>query len=292
MDTMITYRNSRKAEGATLAELRIYDGKIQALLSSSERLQKKNARDMELVIYRRQRQLEGATAAELAPIDAAIYAQLCGSPALIGDILVRRMPPQENVYVSVDFNNAMVCDLYNSVAAALGVDVGRLRLILRGKHIENVDASLRIYHLTPGDALSFCMRLGCNGRCCDMFYGSMCDANVRLAAEMFKGHSADDVRRIYALTALSKTIIEREKQEQQEQSQQLQGQVKVMSSDALLNWAKTGLSGSAFNSIMSDKCIGLLRSESPVPPPPSHTPAEEQLQQQQKKPIEVEDLYG
>ena len=312
---MITYRNERKAEGATPAELRIYDGKIHALLSSSERLKK--SRDMELVIYRRQRQSEGAAAADLALIDAAIHAQFSGSPGLIGDIIVRRMPPQENVSVSIDFNNSTVGDLYNSVAAALGVDVGRMRLILRGKHIDNVDASLRIYHLSPGDALSFCMRLGCNGRCCDMFYGSMCDANQRLAAEMFKGHSADDVRRIYALTALSKTIVEREQEEQrqglqwkkwqrwsqgqqQEQSQeQSQASVKVMSSEALLNWAKTGLNCSTFNTI--ENCMSEDKPpESPVPSPPSHTPAEEekqeQLQQsqqsQEKKPIDVEDLYG
>jgi hypothetical protein len=181
-----------------------------------------------------------------------------------------------------------------------------MRLILRGKHIDNVDASLHIYHLSPGDALSFCMRQGCNGRCCDMFYGSMCDANVRLAADMFKGHSAEDVRRIYALTALSKTIVERDQEEQRQGlqwkkwqrwshgQQQQEASVKVMSSEAVLNWAKTGLNCSTFNTI--DSCISDdRRPESPVPPPPSHTPAEEQQQQQkqsqQKKPIDVEDLY-
>ena len=314
METMIKYRNDRKMEGATLAELRIYDGKIQALMSSSERIQKKNAVDMELVIYRRQRQMEGATAVELSAIDAAIQTQFGESPARIGDIVVYRLPPHENLRVSIDFNNSTVGDLYNRVAAALGLDACRMRLILRGRHIENVDASLQFYHLSPGDAIGFCMKLGCNGRCCDMFYGTMCDANQRLAAEMFKEHSVDDVRRIYALTALSKTIVAEQKivvpkmaapqvpaaaQAPQvpaaAQAPQVPvSQVNLMSADAVLTWAKTGLNNSAFNAILSEKCIDMLhesvneRPESPVPPPPSHTPADEKL----KKPLEVEDLYG
>ena len=71
-------------------------------------------------------------------------------------------------------------------------------------------------------------------------------------------------------------------------------QVNLMSADAVLTWAKTGLNNSAFNAILSEKCIDMLhesvneRPESPIPPPPSHTPADEK----QKKPLEVEDLYG
>jgi hypothetical protein len=356
MDLMIKYRNDRKTEGATLAELRIYDGKIQALMSDSERIQKKSALDMELVIYRRQRQAEGASLVELVAIDAAIQTQFGDSPALVGDIMVRRMPPHENLYVSIDFNNATVGDLYNRVAAALGVDPYRMRLILRGRHIENVDASLRFHHINPGDSVGFCMKLGCNGNCCDMFYGTMCDANQRLAADMFKGHSADDVRHIYALTALSKTIVAEQKmvapqvpasapapaQQQQapvshvklmnakvfphwaktapasapapqvtasaaapqvtaQQRQVPVSQVKLMNTEAFLNWAKTGLNNSAFNAILSEKCVDMLhecaeRPESPVPPPPTHTPDEEKQKQSQsqnqKKQLEVEDLYG
>jgi len=360
MDLMIKYRNDRKTEGATLAELRIYDGKIQALMSDSERLQKKSALDMELVIYRRQRQAEGASYVELAAIDAAIQTQFGDSPALVGDIMVRRMPPHENLYVSIDFNNATVGDLYNRVAAALGIDAYRMRLILRGRHIENVDASLRFHHINPGDSVGFCMKLGCNGNCCDMFYGTMCDANQRLAADMFKEHSADDVRRIYALTALSKTIVAEQKMvvpkvpasvaaapqvtasvpqvtasvpqvtasvpqvtasvpqvpasveaapqvtASVEAAPQVTAsapapQVKLMNTEAFLNWAKTGLNNSAFNAILSEKCVDMLhetaeRPESPVPPPPSHTPDEEREKQSQsqnqKKQLEVEDLYG
>jgi len=204
MDLMLKYRNERKAEGATAAELKIYDGKIHSLMSTG--CQKKNDLDMELLIYRRQRLSEGALMTDIALIDKQIHRQFGATPSRIGDVLIRRLDSKDDLRVSVDFNNSSIGDLYTRVAGALGVSSGRMRLIFKGKHLDNSDRSLTEIHLEPGDAIGFCMKLGCDGRCCDQYYNMMCDGLLRSADTMFKDYTPEHIQKVLVAYSNFKAI--------------------------------------------------------------------------------------
>lgn len=176
MDIMIKYRNERKAEGATPAELSIYDGKIQSMLSSAN--QTSNNLDMELLIYRKQKVAEGAPRDIIALIEKQIHKQFGLTPARIGDVTVRSISGT-SVTVSIDFNNSTIEDLYDRAAAALGTHSTAIRIIQHGKYIENSNVSLMSINIKPGDSVSYCMKLGCNGRCCEMNYNIMYDTLIR-----------------------------------------------------------------------------------------------------------------
>ena len=173
---MIKYRNERKIEGATAAELSIYDGKIHSMLSSCD--QTANNLDMELLLYRKQKVAEGASRDVITLIEKQIHKQFGLTPARIGDVIVRSISGS-SVNISIDFNNSTIEDLYDRVAAAIGTHSTAIRIIQHGKYIENSNISLMSINLKPGDTVNYCMKLGCNGRCCEMNYNIMYDALLR-----------------------------------------------------------------------------------------------------------------
>ena len=297
MDIMIKYRNDRKLEGASAAELKIYDGKIQALMNG---LGGGNL-DMELLVYRRMRAAEFASRDELALIDKTIHDKMGLTPSRIGDVNVRSMLGTV-ITVSMDFNNSTVDTLYERVAGALGVPKGALRLIRTGKHLTEMAMPLSAMHMLPGETIGYCMKLGCNGRCCDANYNMLCDWVGRQAHEVFKGLTPDEVHRFCAnygtaLSMMSKartaaTATSGTKHKFSFADEPMECTVKprtelLMPSDKLMEALKAlrcstampvGLKAFAGAAAAADG------DESPVPPPPPGSPPTVELH--------VEDLYG
>lgn len=77
MELMIKYRNDRKAEGAKMSELSLYDDRIYSMLTSTNNT---NTLDIELLIYRRQMKEEGASDVIISYIDKHIHATLTKTP--------------------------------------------------------------------------------------------------------------------------------------------------------------------------------------------------------------------
>ena len=94
MEILIKYRNDRKKEGASLAELNGLDGRINAHMSSSPPNEAK-ALDLELLSYRRSIDegydyANGLSKAEfLARLDKQIFRLLGSKPARLVDIQVK-----------------------------------------------------------------------------------------------------------------------------------------------------------------------------------------------------------
>lgn len=202
MDLMIKYRNERKAEGATAAELSIYDGKIHSMLSSCD--QTANTLDMELLLYRKQKVAEGASRDIIALIEKQIHKQFGLTPARIGDVIVRSISGS-SVNVSIDFNNSTIEDLYDRVAAAIGSHSSAIRIIQHGKYIENSNTSLMSINIKPGDTVNYCMKMGCNGRCCEMNYNIMYDALLRSKQNQLSLMKKEDIHEFAREFAMAQT---------------------------------------------------------------------------------------
>jgi len=201
MDTLIKYRNERKKEGASTGELRGLDGRINKLLSGSDT----GALDLELLVYRRQIAELGCGHIGwdfLNRLDKHIYHTLGSKPARIGDIKVASIGMTKHTEViSVDFNNETVRDLGSKAACALGLNANYIRLILGGKHLENLDQILSSIHFTADSTVFVCQRLGCNGRCCEMGYSFLSDAMLRDTKGLLSTLSDEKLHELFMVSA-------------------------------------------------------------------------------------------
>ena len=151
MEILIKYRNDRKAEGATQAELNGLDGRIISHFSSQQNSAK--ALDLELLNYRRciaetaDFNIGGLGKAEfLGRLDKHIFHLLGSKPARIVDIQVRTISSEKPLSVAVDLCNETVADLLQKACAVLGIHgPAGVRLIVQGKHHDNMDISF--FHL-------------------------------------------------------------------------------------------------------------------------------------------------
>ena len=88
MEVLIKYRNERKKEGASMAELNGLDGRINACMSNVGK--EKTAFDIELLNYRAQIASASPVNKELlARLDTHIFHQLGSTPAKIIDVKIR-----------------------------------------------------------------------------------------------------------------------------------------------------------------------------------------------------------
>lgn len=197
MDLIIQYRNERKQEGATKAELSLYDGQIRAFDSSSP---SKSALLPELLIYRRQLKEEGVSSESIALVDKMIYSTVGNTVARIVDIKIRQIKGAEFA-VSVDLNNETVENLLKKVANTLGKPSSLVRLIYKGRHLE-YDESRLLCELGIGieDSVGLCFRMGCDGRgCCDSSYNMLCDALLRKSDDLFKGRTEEEIKKLLGI---------------------------------------------------------------------------------------------
>lgn len=203
MEILIKYRNDRKAEGASLAELNGLDGRINVHLSSSPPNEGK-ALDLELLSYRRSivERFSGQNKSDfLMRLDKHIFHLLGSKPARLAEMKVKSIASEQTYLVAVDLGNETVRDLLNKACTVLGIQ-GGARLIVQGKHHDDLDISLDSSGIRESDTVVICKRLGCDGRCCSVGYGMLCDAFLRDTHALFKDISEAERHKIFV--AMSK----------------------------------------------------------------------------------------
>jgi hypothetical protein len=206
MEIIIKYRNDRKAEGASQAELNGLDGRINFHLSSSP-LNEAKTLDIELLNYRRSIAesadftIGGAAinkAEFLTRLDKHIFHLLGSKPARLVDIQVRSIASEKSRSVAVDLCNETVYDLLQKACVVLGIHgPAGARLIVRGTHYDIMDMSLEDAGIRETDTVVVCKRLGCDGRCCSVNYGMLCDAFLRDTHAVFKDINEDERHKIF-----------------------------------------------------------------------------------------------
>jgi hypothetical protein len=198
MEILIKYRNDRKAEGASQAELNGLDGRINAHLSSSPSNDAK-ALDLELLSYRRSiaEGFSGLNKAEfLMRLDTHIFHLLGSKPARLVEMKIKSIATEQTYVVAVDLCNMTVRDLLNKACVILGIH-GDARIIVQGKHYDDLDISLDSSGIRETDTVVVCKRLGCDGRCCSVSYGMLCDAMLRETHALFKDISEAERHKIF-----------------------------------------------------------------------------------------------
>jgi hypothetical protein len=199
MEVLIKYRNERKKEGASQAELNGLDGRINACMSIAG--QEKTAFDIELLNYRAQ--IASASPVNkdlLARLDTHIFHQLGSTPAKIIVVKIRTisMGPGEGVPVAVDVNNETVGDLGMKAVAAAGL-TGNYKIIYNGKHHDDLTRPLSTTGLTVDSIVVICKRLGCDGNCCDRTYSMLADALYRDANKLFKNVKPELIHELFVV---------------------------------------------------------------------------------------------
>lgn len=199
MEILIKYRNERKKEGASQAELNGLDGRINACMSNAG--QEKTAFDIELLSYRAQ--ISAAIPLNrtlLDRLDAHIFHQLGSTPAKIIDVKVRTisMGPTEGIPVAVDINNETVGDLGKKATAAIGM-TGNYKVIFNGKHHDDLMLPLSTTNLSADSLVAICKRLGCDGNCCERTYTMLADAMYRDVHKLFKDVKPDVIHELFVV---------------------------------------------------------------------------------------------
>jgi hypothetical protein len=212
MDALIKYRNERKKEGATSAELLGLDGRINALFSKMDRTGSGSSEDLdlELLTYRRS-VLEGhdyEIKSELIKrIDRHIHKVLGSSPARIGDVKVcHATTVKREVLVSVDLNNMTVEDLARKATKMLGLHGRTLRIISGGRHLEPVRL-LSDYHIKSESVVFACERLGCDGNCMANGYNMLSDALLRDSAYILKELGPDKIHELFVVMSQARLLV-------------------------------------------------------------------------------------
>ena len=223
MEILIKYRNERKNEGATAGELNGLDGRINAMMSSSSGDAAAKL-DVELLLYRRQlvaegkghyyewqqRQLvpEGPVSGQrqelLERLDATLFHLLGSRPARVVEVYVQTIGDSElkGFPVSVDLANETVGDLASKAAAVLGwSSTAAFRIILRGKHLGDLGQTLSEAHVRPKDRVFLCLKLGCNGRCCEMNYSLMADGLLRDVRNVLHEVSPEELHKAFVVVS-------------------------------------------------------------------------------------------
>ena len=199
MEVLIKYRNERKKEGASQAELNGLDGRINACMSTAG--QEKTAFDIELLNYRAQ--IASASPVNkdlLARLATHIFHQLGSTPAKIIVVKVRTisMGVGEGVPVAVDINNETVGDFGLKASAAIGL-TGHYKMIYNGKHHDDLSRPLSSTGLTVDSTVVIGKGLGCDGYCCDRGYSMLADAMYRDAHKLFKDVKPEVIHELFVV---------------------------------------------------------------------------------------------
>jgi hypothetical protein len=208
MAHFIEYRNARKREGATLAELALLDGYVRTNMKFAV----SDCPNTVMMNYRLQRQLEGATNDEIALLDKHIYASLGTKVGKIVDICGRLMP--DKMYtVSVDINNETVGHLKSKFASVMESNYDDFLLIFRGQHLtSNKALLLSEIGLTENDIIGIC-KAGAHTEenCCFISYNMLCDSLMREMVDPLKGLSDKETRMLLAIMSIVASKDERTK---------------------------------------------------------------------------------
>jgi len=211
MDALIKYRNERKKEGATQAELMGLDGRINVCFSNID--QTGSARtgelDLELLVYRRA-VAEGDNFENkselLKRIDRHVYHVLGSSPARIGDVKVCHVGTERReINVSVDFNNMTVEDLARKAAKMFGFHHRLVRIVYGGRHLEPI-RQLSDYHINSESTVFACERQGCDGNCVTAGYNMLSDAFLRDSEYIFKELGPDKIHELFVVMSTTRTL--------------------------------------------------------------------------------------
>ena len=186
----------RKKEGASDSELKLYDSEV-----ISNTLSTKNTTLLE---YRIMRAKEGASKDELDIMDTHIFKEFGTTPIRLGNIKVRNF--KQDFYVAVDLNRETVADLVKKIALHIGVSIGKVKVIFKGKHLDEyyINQTLFSIQLEKDSEVGICFRLGCDGRgCCDVGYNMLCDMLLKKSESVFNNLSEDTKKNVlYTLAEL------------------------------------------------------------------------------------------
>ena len=198
MDILIKYRNDRKKEGASKAELNGLDGRINAFLSTSNT---EEQLDLELLVYRRHLVEANADKEFIERVDKKIFHLLGSKPAhLIELIAVDITGVDKGITVCVDKANESIGDLESKAATALGISSDcKFKLIFGGKHHSDPKAPLSNINLISGDKIVICRTLSCKGSCEAREYSNLCYARLRAFKETFAGMSDEKIDKLFKL---------------------------------------------------------------------------------------------
>lgn len=211
MEALIKYRNERKKEGATQAELLGLDGRINACFSNIDQTgsTRTGELDLELLVYRRA-VAEGDNYENkselLKRIDRHVYHVLGGSPARIGDVKVCHAGTvRREINVSVDFNNMTVEDLARKAAKMFGFHHRLVRIVYGGRHLEPI-RQLSDYHINSESTVFVCESLGCDGNCVTAGYNMLSDAFLRDSEYIFKELGPDKIHELFVVMSTTRAL--------------------------------------------------------------------------------------
>jgi hypothetical protein len=199
MDYLIKYRNDRKQEGASKAELNGLDGRINAAFSAGV-----CPMDLELLMYRREI-AAGGNKEFLARLDMHIFHQLGSKPARIVEVAVNTPANSPSgVYIAVDLANETIGDLSTKAQTALG-SKKQGKLIFMGHCYEDPKKPLSE---TPLCAGAMVVIVGGNRREdveIAQTYARLCDADLRSAKKLFDKVPADKLHELFVVVSNIKT---------------------------------------------------------------------------------------
>ena len=206
MSHYIEYRNARKKEGASAAELALLDGYVR----TNMKLNVCDSPNTVMMNYRLQRQNEGADKEEIALLDKHIYASLGTKVSKIVDIRGRLMP--DKMYtVSVDINNETVDQLKHKFATVMESNYDGFLLIYRGQHLTK-SALLSEIGLTEHDIIGICKSgVHDEDNCCFISYNMLCDSLLREMVDPLKGLNDKELRMLLAVLSIVASKDERTK---------------------------------------------------------------------------------
>jgi hypothetical protein len=142
--------------------------------------------------HRNTRAAAGAKPEELAILDGHIAAILAAKPTRMGSIWVTPLG-QPAFAIQCDFANDHLKDLMRKIAAYQGHHPDRWRLIFKGRHIEDHGQTLVQAGLTEDAKVNICLRLGCNGNCCEATYNGLADLRMRQVRQLSDTLSAKQI---------------------------------------------------------------------------------------------------
>jgi len=206
MDYLIKYRNERKNEGASKAELNGLDGRINAAFGGGA-----VPMDLELLKYR-SAVAAGGNKEFLERIDTHIFHQLGSKPARIVDIAVNTPANSPSgVYIAVDLANETIGDLSSKAHTALGCKK-QGKLIFMGTCYEDPKKPLAD---TPLCAGAMVVIVGGHRREDVDFaqnYARLCDADLRVAKKLFDKLPADKLHELFVIVSKIKAMPEPKEQ--------------------------------------------------------------------------------
>lgn len=202
MDYLIKYRNERKNECASKAELNGLDGRINAGFSSGV-----VPMDLELLKYREAVAASG-NKEFLARLDTHIFHQLGSKPSRIIDVAVNTPANSASgIYVAVDLANETIGDLSSKAHTAIG-SKKQGRLIFMGNCYEDPKKPLSE---TPLCAGAMVVIVGGHRREdveIAQNYARLCDANLRSAKKLFDKVPADKLHELFVVMSNISSDIE------------------------------------------------------------------------------------